>query len=64
MRVNMLIPDDLLKQIDKKAEELHMSRTAYMISATMRQMQQDELLCNLPNLIERLERLEKMQISE
>lgn len=59
MRINMLIPDDLLKQIDEKAKKLHMSRTAFIISATMRQMQQDELLYNLPELMARLERLEQ-----
>lgn len=58
MRINMNIPDELLKQIDEKATSVYMTRTAYIISAVIRQMKQDELLSNA-DFLKRLRQLEQ-----
>lgn len=61
MRVNMLIPDELLKQIDEKAKSMHINRTAWVVMTLSKQLQQDYLMDNLPELIEKMNNLESMQ---
>lgn len=61
MRVNMLIPDELLKQIDEKAKSMHINRTAWVVMTLSKQLQQDYLMDNLPDLIEKMNNLEIMQ---
>lgn len=50
-RINMLVPDHLLKEIDQRAKELNLTRTAFILSAISQKMQQDEMIRCMPQLL-------------
>lgn len=49
LKINIIVPDDLLHEIDKAAKNLGISRTAYMNMASARQLQQDYISIAFPN---------------
>lgn len=56
MRVNYVCPDELLQKVDAKCKELSITRTAYINMAVTQKLQQDEMLKNMPALIETFNR--------
>lgn len=50
MRVQMIIPDDLLKKVDQRAKALNLTRTAYVVMSLSMKIQQDELTEVLPQM--------------
>lgn len=65
MRINMLIPDDLLEKVSREAEFKSMNRTQYFIRAVQAQVQADSFLRANPNieqtLIEVNQKISSMQ---
>lgn len=77
MRVNFVFPDELVKQIDILANELYMSRTAWVINAISDKLEKvqttkslpeitkmmNEIYQNLPDLmqVKSIEDLDKLQ---
>lgn len=60
-KINITINDDLLKQVDERANELCLSRSAYITSALVTKLQSDELMKNLPVITQQMAQLsEKM----
>lgn len=54
MRVNLLMPDDLVAKLDERARYLNISRSAYINMSVSRQLDVDQMSKNLPSLIEAL----------
>lgn len=48
MRVNLVMPDDLVKQIDIYAKRLGVSRSAYMVMSMAQKIQSEEVLKSMP----------------
>jgi hypothetical protein len=59
MRVNMNVPDDLLKQIDEQAENLKINRTAYIVMSMAQKVQQDQIMNAMPDLKQAIFEIEK-----
>lgn len=56
MRVNYICPDDLLAKIDERAKQLSMTRTAYINMAVSRQLENEEMIKNLPAMLDTFNR--------
>lgn len=54
MRVNLLMPDELVAKLDERAKSLNISRSAYINICVSRQLDVDEMSRNVPALIEAL----------
>lgn len=52
MRINISMNEDLVKKIDELAEQMHISRSAYISVSVFQKMQQDEAISNMPKVIE------------
>lgn len=50
MRVNMNIPDELVKHIDEQAKSLNISRSAYVVMTMSQKVQSDIILNSMPDL--------------
>ena len=51
MRINLNIPDELVKTIDKKAKSLNLNRTAYVVMTLSRYFQQEDLMDTFPEFV-------------
>lgn len=54
VRVTITIPDDLLESLDKAAAATNLNRSAYIAVAVTNKIQQDEVLKQMPYIIEKL----------
>lgn len=52
MRINFNCPDELLNRIDFRAKELNMNRSAFMSMCITRQLESEEMMKNLPFMLE------------
>lgn len=52
MRVNLVVPDDLVEKVDRAAKALNISRSAYICIAMSQKVQQDDMLYALPEMID------------
>lgn len=59
MRLNMNVPDDLLKQIDEQAENLKINRTAYIVMSMAQKVQADKVMNAMPDLKQAIFEIEK-----
>lgn len=57
MRVNINMSEDLVQKIDEKAKALYLSRSAYISMAVSQKLQADELIQNLPVLMQQQQEL-------
>lgn len=51
MRININLSEELVKQIDEKAKEMYISRSAYIATALAQKMQTDALSKQLPEFV-------------
>ena len=51
MRINVSLDDSFLPEIDRKAKQFHISRSAYVAMCVARQIQMDDMTEQLPDLI-------------
>lgn len=52
MRVNLIMPDELVASLDNAAKALNISRTAYICMAVSQKIQQDNMMAALPDMLE------------
>lgn len=60
-KVNMIIPDDFLKEIDQRAANLNVNRTAFILMSLSQKFQQDDLIQRVPEMLSQMEKMEKTQ---
>lgn len=60
-KVNMIIPDDFLKEIDQRAANLNVNRTAFILMSLSQKFQQDDLIQRVPEMLSQMEKMEKKQ---
>lgn len=58
MKVNLIMPNELLKSVDARADALNISRTAYINMACSRQLQQDMILDSLPEMLKQMQNIQ------
>ena len=54
VKVTITLPDDLLAELDKAAAATNLNRSAYIAVSVTNKMQQDEVLKQMPYIIEKL----------
>lgn len=54
LKVTITLPDDLLVELDKAAAATNLNRSAYIAVAVTNKIQQDEVLKQMPYIIEKL----------
>jgi metal-responsive CopG/Arc/MetJ family transcriptional regulator len=54
VKVTITLPDDLLAALDKAAAATNLNRSAYIAVAVTNKMQQDEMMKQMPYIIEKL----------
>lgn len=64
MRVNMVIPDDLLEKIDAKAKSLYVSRTAFVITTLAQKLKEDSVLEKMPDMVDIMKRFSPDDMQE
>ncbi len=57
MRININMPDDLVKKVDERAKQMFVSRSAYISMAMSQKVQSDDLLDVLPEMRAKLNQL-------
>lgn len=50
MRINMIMPDDLVQQIDDLSSKLGITRTAYVVMAMNQKVQSEVMLQSMPDM--------------
>ena len=50
-RISMNMPEDLLKQVDERAKDLYISRSAFITMAVSQKIQADEMAKALPDIV-------------
>lgn len=50
-RISMNMPEDLLKQVDERAKDLYISRSAFITMAVSQKIQSDEMAKVLPDIV-------------
>lgn len=59
MRVNVNIDEKFLPEIDRKAKQFHVSRSAYISMCVSRQIQMDDMTERLPDLVDSIKILKE-----
>lgn len=57
MRININMPDDLVKKVDERAKQMFVSRSAYISMAMSQKVQSDDLMDVLPEMRAKLNQL-------
>lgn len=60
-RLNITLSEELLKEIDERANELYISRSAYIATALKQKMQADDAMKMLPELNMRMKEAIELQ---
>ena len=66
MRVNINMSEELVSKVDEIAKKMYVSRSAYIAMAVAAKMQQDNVIENIPDILNAMREMkEKMkEISE
>jgi len=64
MRINLNIPDELVKTIDKKAKSLNLNRTAYVVMTLSKYLQQEDLMDVFPEFVKMVKAEQAKQLAE
>lgn len=54
-RINITLPADLIEQLDLAAEATNLNRSAFIAVAVTQKIQQDEMMKQLPYLMQKLQ---------
>lgn len=57
MRININMPDDLVKKVDERAKQMFVSRSAYISMAMSQKVLSDDLMDVLPEMRAKLSQL-------
>lgn len=52
MRVNINMDEELVKKVDEVAKKMYVSRSSYIAFAVSQKIQADEVLANMPKMID------------
>ena len=58
MKITINMPDDLLKDVDEKANSMYLSRSSFINMALSQKLQQDKVLDNLPEMLQAFKNVE------
>lgn len=50
MRINLIMPDELVNQIDEQSKRLGVSRSAYIVMSMSQKIQSEEVMRSMPEL--------------
>lgn len=64
MRVNISLPEYLVKEADIRAKSLGISRSAYIAAALQQKAQYDDMVKVMPTLVERLAQIQKANLDD
>lgn len=64
IRINIQITDSLLEKVDEYAENLNLSRSAYVSMALSKYMQQEQMLDILPEMMKLVKAEQAKQLAE
>lgn len=64
MRVNISLPEYLVKEADIRAKSLGISRSAYIAAALQQKAQYDDMMKAMPTLVERLAQIQKANLDD
>lgn len=59
MRINLNIPDELVKIIDKKAKDLNINRTAFVVMSLSQYFQQGDAMDSIYKMLELMQEQDK-----
>lgn len=54
-RISVTLPEDLIQVLDNAAEATSLNRSAYIAVAVTQKMQQDEMMKQLPYLVQKMQ---------
>ncbi len=57
MRLNISMDENLVRKVDEAANKMHVSRSAYIAFAVSQKMQADEVLNNMPEVLNLLRQI-------
>lgn len=60
MKIGVNINEEVLKKIDKKAEEMGISRSAFLTMCAANYLKQDEILEQMPEMLGALKKIEQV----
>lgn len=60
MKINLIMPDELLSSVDARANALNITRTAYINMACSRQIQQDAMMDALPEMLAQMRNFQSL----
>lgn len=61
LRVQLIMPDDLVAKIDEVSKSLNISRSAYICMSVSQKLQQDNLIDSLPEMLELIRNTQAIQ---
>lgn len=64
VRVQVIMPDDLVASIDAAAKALNVSRSAFICMSVSIKIQQDKAVTMMPDMIKMMKELQEKQVSE
>lgn len=64
MRINMNMPEELVKKVDERAKELYLSRSAFITMAVSEKLQADDVVKIMPDVLSAINNLKNMEDSK
>ena len=64
MRINMNMPEELVKKVDERAKELYLSRSAFITRAVSEKLQADDVVKIMPDVLSAITNLKNMEDSK
>lgn len=59
MRINLVMPDELVSQIDVLSKSLNISRSAYICMACSQKIQENSVISALPDMVKFLKKMDE-----
>ena len=57
VKININIPEEILEKTDKRAKQLGISRTAFITMTISEKLMQNDLMDNLPTMMETIKKM-------
>lgn len=64
MRVNINMDEELVKKVDEVAKKMYVSRSSYIAFAVSQKIQADEVLANMPKMIDAMNEAVQLEKSK
>ena len=63
MRVNINMSEELVIKVDEIAKKMYISRSAYIAMAVVAKMQQDNVMENIPDILNAIREMKEKKIA-